>query len=142
MNETIYNQIYNKLILLIPNLENMKVGSDQVGKAPYMMDLHVEVLSERKKYKHKLKIISMSHYYEQNGDLIPDPDMTIGVYNRHKTAEALTFQNSFIYQEVYQTPTMFYPKLKKQLNSFLNSWLNECLQQKYVFINDKINLED
>jgi len=58
---------------------------------------------------------------------------------KNKMAEALTLQNSYIYQEVYPTPTTFYHKLKKQLNSFLNSWLNNCIQQGYKFINDKIN---
>ena len=100
--KTIYNQIYDRLIILAPNLENMEVGSDQVSKASGYMDLCLNILSEEKEEQRPSKIISLTHYYEQNGDLVSDPDMMIRIYSQHKMAEALTFQNCFIYQEGVQ----------------------------------------
>ena len=51
-------------------------------------------------------------------------------------AEAMTYQDSFGYKEVYHDldpETGKYrkvaPKLKKELNSFLNKWLSNLLQQ-------------
>ena len=127
--ETIYNQIYNKLITLIPNFENMEVGSHQTSKASSFgyMDLHLDILSEEKEGRRQGKVVSLAHYYEQNGDLVPNPDMTIKIYSRSKMAEALTFQNCYIYQEVYSIQDTINLTLKKQLNSFLKSWLNRCI---------------
>jgi len=32
-----------------------------------------------------------------------------------------------IYQEVYPKPGKYYPKLKKELNAFLNDWLKNMI---------------
>jgi uncharacterized protein YqiB (DUF1249 family) len=127
---TIYNHIYNKLIRLIPSLENMEVGGHQTSKASSFgyMDLHLDVLSEGMVEQRQVKVISLAHYYKQNGDLVPDPDMTIRIYSQSKMAEALTFQNCYIYQQIYPTQDTVNLTLKKQLNSFLRSWLNNCIR--------------
>jgi len=54
-----------------------------------------------------------------------------------KMAEALTFRNDYlgIYQEVYPEPGKYYPKLKKELNAFLNDWLRNMIEvQKYQLV--------
>ena len=131
---TIYGQIYNKLICLIPNLEEMEVASHQTSKiGGYIMDLHLGVLSEKIEEQQQIKIISLAHYYEQNGDLVPDPDMTIKIYSRHKIAEALTYQDSFVYQEVYPTQTAVNVIHKKYLNAGLKIWLNNCIRHGHQF---------
>lgn len=45
-------------------------------------------------------------------------------------AEALTFRNDYleIFQEVYPEPEKYYPKLKKELNAFLNDWLKNMIE--------------
>ncbi len=76
----------------------------------------------------------MSHYYEQNGDLMADPEMTVRLY-RHKMAEALTFYmpGAGLYQEVYGVndagQTTVKPGLKHELNAFLDTWTNNIRQQ-------------
>ena len=46
--------------------------------------------------------IAISHYYKHpSGDIIPDPDMEILVNRKTETAEALTCQDTYGYQEVY-----------------------------------------
>lgn len=141
---TIYNRIYNKLIRLIPNLENLEVGDHGTSESASscMMALHFDVLEVEKKEQQYTKVISLAHYYEQNGDLVPDPDMTIRIYSQTKMAEALTFQNCYIYQEVYPTPDTCYPKLKTSLNSFLNNWLSSCIDIYKFFGNKKTNSGD
>lgn len=50
--------------------------------------------------------------------------MEIRIYPARGIAEALTFQQAIppIYQEVYPAPGKVAPKLKRELNSFLNTW--------------------
>ena len=139
MNAAIYSQIYNKLIRLIPNLEQMEVGSSQISKSEGFMDLHVDILSEGIVEQRQVKVISLAHYYKQNGDLVPDPDMTIKIYSQYKIAEALTYQDYFAYQEVYPTQTTVNVVPKKDLNAFLKFWLNNCIRQGHQFGRNEIN---
>ncbi|MFA6990219.1 MAG: DUF1249 domain-containing protein [Candidatus Gastranaerophilaceae bacterium] len=90
------------------------------------MDLHVERIPP--------DTISISHYYKENGDLISDPDILVKIDLENQTAEALTFQNSYIYQEVYPLypdMTKFDHKLKDDLNLFLSEWLNNLRNQGF-----------
>ncbi len=61
--------------------------------------------------------------------MIPDPDMEIRVYRTNEFVEALTYQDSLVYQRVYLDENHHYPNLKKSLNSFLSQWLKNCLVQ-------------
>ena len=74
-------------------------------RAPGFMDLVVEVLLPC--HETGATVISMAHYFEQNGDLCQDPDMTVRLFHPGSTvfrvmtpssgsqcgrAEALTFE--------------------------------------------------
>ena len=91
-------------------------------------------------------IVSLAHYFEQHGDLCQDPEMTVRVFPpgstvfrnmvpstdpRHGRLEALTFQQAIpsVYQEVYPEPGRYYPKLKRDLNGFLTTWLRNLKDQ-------------
>jgi hypothetical protein len=74
---------------------------------------------------------SFTHYFEQNGDLCPDPDMEIHVFPEMKMAEALTIQDQFGYRCVYPEPNKVNLMAKKHLNDFLNTWLRNLLQQGF-----------
>lgn len=76
-------------------------------------------------------VLSLTHYYEQNGDLCSDPDMTVAVYPEQKAVEALSFQMAMppIYQEVYPAPGKVAPALKRELNAFLTQWLDNLVIQ-------------
>ena len=70
------------------------------------------------------------HYYKHHsGDMIADPDMEIMLYPDKKMAEALTYQDAYLYQEVYPEEGKVNLRLKKDLNSFLNTWLNNIKWQ-------------
>ena len=70
-----------------------RAGRSKKFKATGIMDLHLESLSQN--------TVSLTHYFEQNGDLVPDPDMEIRLDPVAKTALALHFQDQRSYQEVY-----------------------------------------
>lgn len=126
---SIYESIYKKLQELGILDENGIMQADYMKfEAPGLMDLHVDRLFN--------DIISLAHNGLQNGDVMADPDMQIKIYQASKSAEALTFQNDYmgIYQEVYPEPGKFYPKLKRELNQFLNDWLTNLIEQKYELV--------
>ncbi|MEM8931694.1 MAG: hypothetical protein AAGE94_11005 [Acidobacteriota bacterium] len=94
-------------------------------------------------------ILSLTHYFEQNGDLCQDPEMTIRLFHpesgkgsvlvpstdqRHGRAEALTFQQAIppIYHVVYPEPGTYRPRLHQELNEFLGTWLRNLKQQGHA----------
>lgn len=92
--------------------------------SPGLMPLNVDKLTS--------DTIALAHNGKQNGDVMADPDMEVRIYPEMKMAEALTFRNDYmgIYQEVYPDPGKYYPKLKKELNDFLNNWLKTMIEVK------------
>jgi len=125
----IYETIYKKLYRLIPHLDRIKTASK--AKTSAFMDLNLDILDDTKDYK----IIALSHYYKHpSGDMIPDPDMTIRIYKATKTAEALTYQDLYRYDQVYaEQGELVNKKVKQQLNQFLDSWLSNLLDQGHKF---------
>lgn len=120
-----YEQIHDKIYKLIPNLDSIEPGEGVKLKSQGYMDLCVDVLWRDKEQT----TISFAHYYKQNGDLVPDPDMEIKLHHDMKAAEALSCQDSFGYRQVYPKEGFVNPSAKKDLNSFLNKWLNNLKVQ-------------
>ena len=81
--------------------------------------------------------IAMAHSYTQNGDVMADPDMEIRIIPSMKMAEALSFRQDGsipINQQVYTEcngQKMEYPRLKKELNTFLSGWLLNLKKQGF-----------
>ena len=62
------------------------------------MDFNLDILQR----KGDVLRIAISHYYKHpSGDMIADPDMEVRVNRKTETAEALTYQDTYGYQEVY-----------------------------------------
>ncbi len=103
-------------------------GRTMKFKAGGFMDLSLECL-----YKNR---ISMTHYYEQNGDLVPDPDMEIKINPENKTAHACHYQDASIYCEVYPEgntdPKQFFGQ-----NDFLRTWLGNIKEQGFTPVENK-----
>lgn len=123
-----FEAIYKKLNALVPDLDKIEPGDGIKLKTDCFMDLNINVLRRTP----DKTTISMTHYYEQNGDLVPDPDMEIAIYPKSKMAEALTYQDSFCYQKVYPEPNKVNLKVKTELNRFLNTWLNNLKLQGHT----------
>ncbi|MCM1524784.1 MAG: DUF3849 domain-containing protein [Ruminococcus sp.] len=65
--------------------------------------------------------ISLMQTYEQNGDLMYDPDIVLKIDFENETANAVSFENSglCVYRE-YEDGS----KGQQETNSFMNTWLN------------------
>lgn len=117
-------QIFNILI----NKNTTKIQNNDV-----FMAVHIEEIAT---CKHG-KIWSLAHYYEQNGDLMSDPEMTflvnenqLVIYPLSYTQHSLGIYNEAVMFENGQ-PTKFIRKLQKDLAVFANQWLNNIkLQQE------------
>lgn len=102
--------------------------------APGYMDLCIEALGYN---DHEGRpVYSVAHYGEQNGDLMRDPDVTMGVDRETGTVEPLTYQNDYIgrYWEVYTDfvdgkPTKYYPAMKKDLAAMVTAWAKNIKAQ-------------
>ena len=70
-------KVMNKLIALCKALEDNHVIIDNSNGN--FMAVSVELLQSVDIAGRKVTIYSVAHYYEQNGDLVPDPEMTFAV---------------------------------------------------------------
>lgn len=125
----IYEEIFARLQKLgILDEKGAMAGEYMRFSSPRLMDLHVDKLFN--------DIISLAHNGIQNGDVMADPDMQVKIYPGSKSAEALTFQNDYlgIFQEVYPELGKYRPKLKRELNQFLNDWLKNIIEQGYSMV--------
>jgi len=133
MKKIIYEIMYEKLVKLgIINLDgSLKFDEYLKLKSRNFMDLNIDHLSH--KDDDRGIVISLAHNYIQNGDVMADPDMEIKIIPSMKMVEALTFQqdNMGIYHQVYFEDGRFNPRMKKELNNFLNSWLKNLIEQGF-----------
>ncbi|MBF4692320.1 DEAD/DEAH box helicase family protein [Fusibacter sp. Q10-2] len=121
----IRHENYKKLMKIAPGILNGRYRYMKL-KASGFMDLVIETLYENR--------ISLSHYYEQNGDLMSDPDMELIVDQNQKTLTAATFKqdNMAIYHEAYQGNELVNPDLEDELNNFLKNWLSNIVSQGHI----------
>ena len=120
-------EIFQRLLLVIPSLPTIQGGAKSEVRA--FMDLHLDVLRRMGNACH----IALAHYYRQNGDSIPDPDMEILVDFSEQTAIATSFQDSFCYREA--APRDISPeavRIRRDLNTFLAQWLSNLREQGHV----------
>jgi uncharacterized protein YqiB (DUF1249 family) len=78
-------------------------------------------------HQHSRLVIALSHYHQdRSGDLVPELDFTIAMYSTTQTTEVLMYEDCFGYRRVYSEDGMSVsPSTKKELNSFLEQWLNK-----------------
>lgn len=81
-------------------------------------------------------VFSISHYGEQNGDLMADPDMEIAVNWKNGQIIPRTFRNDYIglYQEVFKRQngkTLYSERLLIDLDGFLWQWLRNIQEQGF-----------
>ena len=132
----IYNTIFNKLVKIgIINKEGKRKFEWALKlKSGGYMDLNIDFLYEEDgRYT-----IAIAHNYIQNGDVMCDPDMEISIIPEMKMVEALTFRQDGTYpvnQAVYSYDEnenkLVNPRLKTELNKFLNMWMGNVVQQGF-----------
>ncbi len=112
-------------------LNDMKLHQSRiVDNSETFMKVHVEVINKH----HKSYVVSITHYFTQEGDLCCDPDMTFlvnetGVY-------PLTFQQAIppVYQEaarITEDGVKYSARLQRELTSFANQWMRNIQQQQF-----------
>ena len=119
----IYEQNYKNISLLINDILTNKRDYIKITRSGYM-PLTIELLNKTSEYI----VISMTHYYEQNGDLMADPDMEIQIYPTKSEAYALTYQQDNL--GIYHTAEDG-ESIKASLNLFLKEWLNNLKLQGF-----------
>jgi hypothetical protein len=129
-----YQMNYARLEALMGQpLGDLRSGRSYRLRAAGFMDLVVEVLPQDDETG--AMVLSLAHYFVQEGDLCQDPEMTVRVFlpqdGRDGAVEALSFQQAIppIYQLVYPKPGMVAPRLKRELNEFLTFWLRNLKAQ-------------
>lgn len=121
--------IYNKLIKIIPDIATREEAGKSKLSSDALMDLNLDVLSKQ----NNIVRIALSHYYKQNGDMIADPDMEIIINTQLMTANAMTYQDSMIFQTAEQDGGIN-QKLVNNLNEFLDQWLQNCIDQDHKIV--------
>ncbi len=124
---TVHHAIYTKLEQLGLDFTNLPNYAKSLVSG--FMDLNMDLLYT----EGEAVVIALSHYFEQNGDMVADPDMQLRVLPALEMAEALTYQDQWCYREVYPKPGYVDPRAKQELDTFLDYWLSNCLSQGHSF---------
>ncbi len=134
----VYERNFNRLVKL--NIINQE-GGLQFKEAfkiqrKGLMDLNLDFLETNDNGSY---VIAMAHNYEQHGDIMCDPDMQVRIFPENHMIEALTYQqdNMSIYQGVYPEPGKVNLQAKKELNSFLENWLKNLIDQGFKLQQEK-----
>lgn len=72
--------------------------------------------------------IALAHYYSSHGDLVADPDMEIVIHTTAALAEAVRFQNAWLYHQGYAEDGRPTPAWGG-MNAFLGEWLANLIEQ-------------
>ena len=120
--------LYQKLRKIAPELDQTREYAK--SEVSGFMDLNLDVLQCSKGYMR----IALSHYWKHSsGDMIADPDMEIAVFLDQGLAEALTYQDCFIYEAAYSDgedlPDL---AIHRRLQELLAFWLDNLVEQGHV----------
>lgn len=132
--KTIFETNFDRLVKLNICCIAGEIRPNGRSKAGSYMDLVLEHISTPDSIEDKkCSTFSIAHYFSQNGDLCADPDMVLMVYPELKMVEAYSFQMAIppLYQEVYPAKNKYIPRYKKELNSFLRTWLTNLIDQNH-----------
>ena len=138
---SLFERNYRRLEDIIGrSLPDLQSGVVYRLRAEHFMDLVVEVLPQDRNTG--AMVLSLCHYFVQNGDLCQDPEMELRVFpprgGHPGFLEALTFQQAIppIHSRVYPEPGKVVPRLKRELNAFLGTWLRNLKAQGHRLVPD------
>jgi hypothetical protein len=137
----VFRQNYQRLESLLGQpLPDLRPETVYRLRAEGFMDLVVEVLSRDQETG--AVVLSLAHYFVQQGDLCQDPEMVVRAFpsseGRQGLLEALTFRQAIppVYHEVYPEPGKVVRWLKRELNEFLTTWLRNLEAQGHQPVRD------
>jgi len=144
--KTLSEKNFDRLLKIIPNLES-KLKEAVISESEFYLKLKSEPFMDLVfEYKNSIPckdgsvfyVISLAHYYEQNGDLMSDPYMEIRIHFQRRILVPMLFEQSNppIYKEVFTTTAdgkeAIYPSRLKEQNSFLKLWLSNLIKQGFI----------
>lgn len=113
-------------------VEGLEVGdSKKFDRGLGYMAVHVECLQKSGLGVH----YSLAHYYEQNGDLVPDPDVVL-VRRADGSWAPISFQNSIAYRVAltfHDDGTIEVDEREqRELTRFVNGWMKNVSEQQGI----------
>ncbi len=126
---TLYESNYLRLLRMAPALRGMKGG--HVSRVGGDCDLHLTVL-ERTPYTSTL---GMTYRFDEAGESIADPDLTVRVYFDGCLAEAMHLADQHHHELFRRLASEFRRELDSRWarNVMLNKWLEYCLDRGHAF---------
>lgn len=128
MKKTVYESNYARLRSLF--------GSDVEGFPPYLRFEaagFMPLTFDRLQIQNGTTQYAMTHWYEQHGDLIPDPEMIIEF--RGESVEAISIQHPPPFNRIIpvysEDRTRYSPSEKRSQNQFLSQWLRNIKDQGF-----------
>lgn len=123
--------VFNKLIALMNGKTSIKIENSNGT----FMAVHLEKINENVDLAgREVDIYSLAHYYEQNGDLVPDPDMTFAVSRVDSMyIWPMTIQNFFGYKRgIYKDGETWRISTREQADEavFAGMWLKNIKHQQ------------
>jgi uncharacterized protein YqiB (DUF1249 family) len=118
--EDIYNRIYKKL----ERMGVFEIRQYAVFEKPPFVPLCIDHIGE------DCYALSQNRIIE--GTVIADPDMEIRIDHSGKTAEPVAYQDRSVRKVVYPKPGVVNLRVKNELASFLDKWLDDLLSQGFI----------
>jgi hypothetical protein len=122
----ISKQAKKTLLKLIAGLDNVGDSKKVDTAKGAFMAVSVEKIGEH--------LFSVSHYFKQNGDLVPDPDMVFYHSDIDDEFYPVSFQDYFGYKEAVifkeENITGFFPRLQRELAAFTTTWMRNISYQQ------------
>lgn len=117
-------EVYRKLDQIISDIDGLRPGQGRVSRVAGCMDFYLEVeesVGDR-------TVLTLAHYFVENGDKIPDPCMRVWVDMRVRIAGALSYETAFGSAESVSS--------EAGNNAFLREWLDNLIEQGHSFANN------
>ena len=137
---TLYESNYIKLSQLVPDFDSLPIGQSEVAVSCSDVDhdLHLQVRL-RERYTTTLKLTYL-FYPNASGaqaqPLIPDPDLTVRVYQDARLAEAVRVRDRYQHHKLQELARAHCRELnwRWRNNMMLNKWLDYLLEMGHGFV--------
>jgi|ETNmetMinimDraft_26_1059896.scaffolds.fasta_scaffold61403_2 hypothetical protein len=123
--------IFNKLVALMGENDHLKIDNSDGCFMPIVIE---KLGSPSNIGGQPVQVFSLTHYFKQNGDSVPDPDMTFAqsLYDNN-CIWALTYQDQLRYDEAVFIKDGHWvenKKLQNDLSVFSGQWLKNIKDQQ------------
>jgi uncharacterized protein YqiB (DUF1249 family) len=127
---TIYESNYLKLLQLAD--VDIATTPSRVSQTPNDCELHLDVL-RAEPYTTTLR---MTYWFDENGEPVADPDLTVRVYHDARLAEALAARVGHRHQVLQDLDPAHAAELGRRwrVNMLLNKWLDYLLEVGHAFV--------